>query len=219
MKKMKKICLLIGLTFIASISFSQDQEMKTLFNKDTSNKAVDTYGGYGAPFVGATQIDGDLSIIVGGKGAVVKNHTFAFGGVGTAIISTKSKTFNKYVDSTGKSINNYNPFSDSSVIGNRTISLGYGGIFVEYIFNYTSPVHVSIPLNIQVGGVLAGTDSDDLKIKSSSVFVIEPGINFEFNFYKFFIPTLNIGYRYVSGDYSSSLSGVYGSLIFKFGKY
>ena len=211
---MKKTALIIMLALIVNISFSQ--EMKTLFSHDTTKKA-DTYGAYGAPFVGYTEYgDGSQATIVGGKGGVIKNHTFVFGGVGTAVIGKKNYTDNITTSKVGSPVT----AKDSSYANPQSISMGYGGIFVEYIFNYASPIHVSIPLNIQIGGVMAGNKNGDMKVKSTSgVFVLEPGINFEFNFYKNFVPGINVGYRYVSGSYSSNLSGAYASLIFKFGKF
>lgn len=212
-KKMKKTALITMLALTVNVSFSQ--EMKTLFSQDTSKKG-DSYGGYGAPFVGYTEYrDGSSATIVGGKGGVIKNHTFVFGGVGTAIIGNKNYTYNVMIPKIGSAAT----ANDSAATKNTNISMGYGGIFVEYILNYSNPIHISFPLNIQVGGVLAGSKNGDMKVKSSSIFVIEPGINFEFNFYKNFIPGINIGYRYVDGTYSKELSGAYASLLFKFGKF
>lgn len=205
---MKKTILAMTLTLMVNLIYSQN-EMKTLFKKDTVSKKENSYGGYGIPFVGITQMDNNMATIVGGKGGIIKNHHFVFGGVGTAIIGSNAKAV---LDT----IKTKNTNADSLYI-KKTLAMGYGGLFVEYTFNYTSPIHVSIPLNIEVGGVLAGGDHSN--IKSSAIFVLEPGVNIEFNFYKFFVPAINIGYRYVSGDYSSKLSGVYGTLILKFGKF
>jgi len=207
---MKKI--LLALTFILTVNYIYSQEeIRTLFKKDTASvKKKNVYGGYGAPFVGITQMDGAMATLVGGKGGVIINHRFVFGGVGTAIIGSNS---NAVLDT----IKTKSATPMDSLWIKKNLSMGYGGIFVEYILKYSSPIHISIPLNIQIGGVKGGGDHSN--IKSSAIFVVEPGINLEFNFYKFFVPAINVGYRYVSGDYSSKLSGVYGSLILKFGKF
>jgi len=206
---MKNIILALALLLIVNSIHSQD-EMKTLFKKDTSSiKKKNVYGGYGAPFVGITQMDGKMATIVGGKGGVIINHRFGFGGIGAAVIGSNPKAVSDTIKTKAGN-------TDSLWI-KKTLSMGYGGVFVEYIFKYSSPIHISIPLNIQVGGVLGGGDHSN--IKSSTVFVVEPGINLEFNFYKFFVPAVHVGYRYLSGNYSSTLSGVYGSLMLKFGKF
>lgn len=160
------------LALMVNIGYSQN-EMKTLFKKDTSSR-THSYGGYGAPFVGVTQLNGGFATIIGGKGGVIRNHHFVFGGIGTAVIGSKISVQDT-IKTKGGSI-------DSLYIS-KTLNLGYGGIFVEYIFKYSSPIHVSIPLNIQVGGVLGGGSHSN--IKSSTIFVLEPGINFEFNFISF----------------------------------
>lgn len=211
---MKKLNLILALALASSTAYAQD-DMKTIFNKNGAS-GEKTYGGYGAPFVGFTQLDKGSAIIVGGKGGVTTNHKFTFGGVGTGYIGNKNFKVNSVIDTLG---------GIDTINVERSISMGAGGLFFEYTFSHSSPVHISIPVNFQVGGVLAkrSKDTDDAsnetKVRSSSVFIIEPGISFEFNFYKFFVPSLNVGYRYVSGDYSKQLSGVYGTAIFKFGKF
>jgi len=210
---MKNIILVLTLILVVNHIYSQDEirTIKTLFKKDTSSiKKKTVYGGHGAPFVGITQMNDEMATIVGGKGGVIINHRFVFGGVGTAVIGSNSKAVLDTVKTKSAT-----PM-DSLWI-KKTLSMGYGGVFVEYIFKYSSPIHLSIPLNIQVGGVLGGGDHSN--IKSSTIFVVEPGVNLEFNFYKFFVPAINVSYRYVTGDYSSILSGVQGSLILKFGKF
>ncbi|EFK96882.1 conserved hypothetical protein [sediment metagenome] len=218
---MKKLFFTLALGLFVNLSFAQN-EAESIVNQDSTDNA-DTikaiFGGYGGPFVGATTLNKDLAIIVGGRGGFIMNHRFVFGGIGGAIIGTKEQSANIYqFDSTG--IN-----KTDTIAGSRSISMGTGGVYFEYIINYNSPVHISIPINIQVGGVSAGKknsageNEDDLKIKTSSVFIVEPGISFEFNVNSFFIPSFNVGYRFVTGSYSKELSGVYGALMFKFGSF
>jgi hypothetical protein len=212
---MKKTIVSLLLSTVVGVTFSQN-EMRTLFKKDTTAK-IDTYGGFGAPFAGFTQLDNGDAVMVGGKGGVTKNHRFTFGGVGTAIIGNKGF---KYTATEKDDVTGITDTVNSSSL----ISMGYGGLFMEYTFDHASPVHISIPVNFQVGGVNAIDNDENIlssetKVRSSSVFVVEPGLSFNFNFYKFFVPSLNIGYRFVSGSYATQLSGVYGSLILKFGKF
>lgn len=208
---MKKISLILLLAIIANLSFSQ--EMKTLFKNDTAKD--NTYGGYGALFVGMGMLnDGtkdSWGVLVGAKGGLIKNHHFAFGGIGAAIIGNSSTSI---VDSVMS-------FQDTAKFTHK-LSMGYGGFFIEYIFNFESPIHISLPLNMTAGGVFAGGKHSDAKFKSSAIFVIEPGINFEFNFYKHFVPALNIGYRIATGNStgaSKAASGLNVSLLLKFGKF
>lgn len=213
MKKMKKRILSVCLVAITSISVAQDAPVKTLFKKSDkvkTDKPEKSIGGYGAPFVGVTSLDNDLAIMVGAKGGVIVNHKFGFGGIGGATISTENKNF------TAASLTNSTEENQKTT---NNLTLGYGGVFFEYIIGYDKPVHVSLPLNIMAGGVNAGLAGDSLTTETSAVMVIEPGINLEFNFTSFFVPALNLGYRFVTGPYAKELSGVYGTLQFKFGKY
>ena len=196
---MKKLCTVLLLALIINQSFSQ--EMKTLFKKDTVQ--ANSYGGYGAPMVGAAMLNNSWGVLVGGKGGLIRNHHFAFGGIGAAIITSTS-------------------IKDTVLNFSHNLAMGYGGIFLEYIFNFDSPIHISLPLNVAAGGILAGGKNDTFKIKSSGLFIVEPGINLEFNFSKHFVPALNIGYRIVTAnttEASKAASGLNIALILKIGKF
>ncbi len=209
--KMKKIITVLLVVLITNQSFSQ--EMKTLFKKDTTSKAV-TYGGYGAPIIGMGILDNKPGFLIGGKGGLIRNHHFGFGGIGVAIMGNTSIS-----DTTTVLVG----ISDS--IHTYNMSLGYGGVYLEYVFNYDSPIHFAIMSNFAAGGLLAGGDRSSSKIKSSALFIIEPGVNLEFNFSKHFVPALNIGYRFVVSNTANSTktgaaaSGLNVSLIFKLGKF
>ena len=75
------------------------------------------------------------------------------------------------------------------------------------------------------GGVsVEDATSDDSEIESSGIFVIEPGINLEFNVSKYFIPGISLSYRQVFGSSlvnlsDQDISGVSIGLMFKFGNF
>jgi hypothetical protein len=200
---MKKTVLFIALMSIYATSFSQ--EIKTLFNNDsTKTKSV---GGYGGPFINATQMNNDWGVMLGGKGGVVFNRNFAFGGVGMAMVS--NATF------TGDDLN-----------GNKNtpleLSYGVGGLFFEYIFKLDKPIHFSVPLNVLAGGVTVS--ENEVEIESSAIFVLEPGINVEFNFSEHFIPGITFSYRQVFGASltnisNQDISGINIGLMLKFGAF
>jgi hypothetical protein len=206
---MKKASLIIMLALITNLSFSQ--EMKTLFSNDTTKKH-NSYGGYGAPMIGAATLNNSWGIQIGAKGGMIKNHHFGCGLIGGAVIgsSATSVTDTIYRNDTARSINSHN------------ITMGHGGVFFEYIFSYTSPIHISIPLNIEAGGIWAASDHSASPIKNSAIFIIEPGVNFEFNFSKHFVPGINVGYRFVAANCSktaAAASGLSVGLVLKIGKF
>ena len=201
---------ILTLAFLALSVFGFSQEIKTVFKSDTN-----TYGGYGGPLIKMSHINNDWGLIIGGKGGVVINRKLAFGGIGEALITNN--------DFFGDNLNGdeHSPLN---------LTYAAGGVFLEYIFNLESPVHISIPINLMAGGI-AITDNTcisdnkcDTEVESSGSFIIEPGVNLEFNLSKHFISAINISYRQVFGSSlvnlkNEDLSGVSMGIILKFGDF
>ena len=61
---MKKFSLILILAFISKSFYSQD--LKTIVKRDTSKPFI--IGGYGEPFVGMTQLNNSLGLMIGFKG-------------------------------------------------------------------------------------------------------------------------------------------------------
>lgn len=203
---MKTNILIIALMAFSAFSFSQ--EVKTLSSNDGTKNT--SYGAYGGPLIQVPNINNDWGILIGGKGGVVINRKFAFGGIGKALVSSN--------DFRGDDLN-----GDENA--SLSLSYGVGGIFVEYLYDLESPIHFSIPVNFMGGGVsVEDATSEDLEMESSGIFVIEPGINFEFNVSKTFIPAINLSYRQVLGSSlvnlsDQDLSGISFGLVLKFGSF
>jgi hypothetical protein len=203
---MKTKILIFALMAFSTLGLSQ--EIKTVFSNGDSN--TKTIGGFGGPLFQVSNINNDWGIIIGGQGGVVINRRFAFGGI-------------------GKSLVNNSTFVGDDLNGNNSASLsmnyGGGGLFFEYLFKLESPIHFSIPVNFMAGKIsIEDVTSDASEIESSGFFVLEPGINLEFNVSKSFIPALNISYRQVFGSSlinlsDQDISGVNIGLIFKFGNF
>ena len=64
---MKKVSLILIL--IAVYTTSTAQEIQTLFSKD--NQKEKTFGGYGAPLIRASTINGEWGVMFGGKGGFI----------------------------------------------------------------------------------------------------------------------------------------------------
>ena len=187
--------------------FGFSQEIKTVFQSDSLK--TNSYGGYGGPIIKATQVNNDWGLLIGGQGGVLINRKIALGAIGQSIIRDK--------DFIGDNLNGENQSPLSFVYG-------AGGIFFEYIFNLERPIHISIPLNLMAGGVVVNDNTTTTKVESSSNFIIEPGINLEFNLSKHFVSAINVSYRQVFGTslvniHNEYLSGVSMGLILKFGDF
>ncbi len=203
---MKTKILIMAMMALSTIIFSQ--EIRTLSSNDGVKN--ESKNGYGGPLIEAPYINDDWGIMIGGKGGFIINQKFAFGGIGKGLVST-------------------NNFLGDNLNGseNASLSLGYGagGIFAEYIFSLESPIHFSIPVNFMAGGIsIEDASAENTEIESSGIFIVEPGINLEFNVSKTFIPALNISYRQVFGSSlvnlsNADISGVSIGLILKFGSF
>ncbi|MEO9870660.1 hypothetical protein [Ekhidna sp.] len=148
--------------------------MNTIFSNSKENSNGTSTGAYGGPFVHAAQLNGNWGISIGGKGGVIINRKFAFGGIGMGTAS------------------DYN-FIGDNLSGNTNatldVSYGAGGIFAEYISNLSNSIHFSVPINLMAGGV--SINDNEVEAESSRAFIIEPGVNLEFNLTKAFITGLN----------------------------
>ena len=214
---MKNICLVILLSILTSFCYAQN--INTLIKIDTSKTFK--IGGYGEPFAGATQLNNDWGVMIGIKGGMNFNRSFGFGPVAKVNIGLW--------EFQGNNLN----FNDSA---NLELYMGSAGIFVEYIIKMESKIHISIPVNIMVGGVTIQEDLNGVRkkkgekeyeneeVESSGLFIVEPEINIDFNVSKFFIPNLKVGYRAVFGSQlvnvtNQDLSGLYLGVGLKFGKF
>ena len=187
------ISTFLFLAIIISVSAQESNNVKTLFggNKDQSN------GGYGAIMVGYSQIWDKDAILIGARGGWIINHNFALGMGGYGFM-TDPQT---------------DPYIQDAITGQNTkyqITGGYGGLLFEPIVGAKMPVHLSFPILIGAGGIAytkhwENTDWDNPDYDyqntyedSDAFFVLEPGVELEFNMLKFFRIALSASYRYTS---------------------
>ncbi len=213
---MKKAILILGVLFITSGSiFAQADDGVQEENKEIKTLLGDniTHGGYGAIMVNYSVIDNKDAILVGGKGAWIINHVLGIGlgGYGFA----NDLRFDNIIESK-----------------DYTLAGGYGGLLIEPIILPHSPVHVAIPILIGAGGVALVDNyyysydkhNDYYAAASDAFFVIEPGVELEFNMVKFMRVAIAVSYRYTQGLQLPGLDGdilnsFSGGLALKFGKF
>lgn len=212
-----KIHNILILAFILSTSITSAQEnqneYRSIFNKKSDQKIE--YGGYGSFGVGYTTIDSKDALIINVKGAWVVNHTIGFGLAGYGF---------------------YNNLNKSNNDQEQYLAGGYGGFYFEPVAFSKSPVHLSFP--ILIGGGAASTIPNNYLDNPNSnynydydvFFVLEPGVELEFNMVKFFRLALGATYRYTNGvklEYPglepeipiNALDGFNFYMNFKFGKF
>ena len=193
MKTKSIITIILAFLFSAMLQAQQnDEEMKLLFHKkDKPAHERIANGGYGAISFGWTQLEGKSAVLIGARAAWIANHHFALGFAGNGF-------FNDF----------YN--GDTYQPEEYFLAGGYGGILIEPIIFPMSPVHVSFPVIFGFGGVTAapsgGWDNyddpyyyDNYYYDSDAFFVVQPGIEAEFNIVKFFRIAVGASYRFTDG--------------------
>lgn len=153
-------------------------------------------GGFGAPVVKFSQVDGEFALFVGGRGGWIINHAFVVGGGGYGLAND----------------------IDTNDDGVRDLELGYGGLELEYVSSSDALIHFTAYLLIGGGG-LSGTS-----VLEEAVFVLEPALNGELNVTDYFRFHAGAGFRWVSGVDSpgvdgSDLSSFYAQVTLKFGTF
>ena len=163
-------------------------------------------GGFGGPVIKFTQVNGEFGLLIGGRGGWIINHAFVIGGGGYGLTSSVSS----------------NIIQDGELLN---LTMGYGGVEMEYIYLSDSLVHASIYLLLGGGGLTYKDFSNGEYPKIIDKFwVANPSINIEVNITPFFRIAVGAGYRFITDvdlGYltNSDIAGVEGVLTFKFGKF
>jgi hypothetical protein len=151
--------------------------------------------GFGGPIMSFTSINGEFAHMMGG-GAAVLLGDFFIGGYGEGL-------------------------TNSIMAGGNRIKLGHGGFWTGYSFMASRALHPSF--SAQLGwGSITQTDDNHYHLSTDNVYVINPALELEMNFTRFFRLGVGVHYRYVSGVDTSNLtnadfSGPGAILSFKFG--
>lgn len=203
---MKILKYLLLVAIFTNVSYSQT----TLFGNNSDIQI----GGYGGPEVKMVKgVNSDIGALVGGKGAVVFNKTFAIGGGGWGM---------SYNDKNNLIINGFNDFN---------VDMGYGGIYLEYINNADAVFHFNTSLFFGWGGIQLNDMYNDVhysvsdydRYGSETFYVFEPTIQMEVNFFSWMKVAAGLSYRHFMSfdDYygfsAEDFDGVGGTLTFKFG--
>lgn len=194
---MKTKAFIFTLLAVFTLSFVNAQEeaekdqieYRTLF-KDKEKKTK--HGGYAALAFGYTEIDSKSAMHIGGRAAWVINHTFALGFAGKGFFNNLDKPY---------------PVTNADY----TVAGGYGGMFFQPILFPKHPVHISFPILIGAGGVTVNPtdnrnryhwdydyDYDNYPYDYDWFFVIEPGVDVEFNLLRYLRMSVGASYRFTN---------------------
>jgi hypothetical protein len=163
------------------------------------------HGGYGGPRVAYGRIAGHDAVQVGAEGGWIVNRRFILGGAGYGLAT------NQPAPGTWAATDN--------------LTFGYGGALIGYTLLPEKLVHATFTALVGAGGLgtraLGSNAATDL---ADSFFVFEPAATIDVNVARHFRLGVAVSYRWVSGVETtgitnSEMSGVFGSMILKFGKF
>ena len=214
------LCLALGTTLgIFNNLHAQtttDEPMKTLFGSDRDMHN----GGWGAPVATYTRIMDQDAMLVGARGGWIIDHRLTLGIAGHGLVTpVENAAYDAHLIASGRQLYDHS-----------LLATGYGGLLIEPIIAYRSPVHISLPIVLGAGG--AGyrvysdlpPDFDPLTYKDdvAAFFVAEAGIDLEFNMVRLVRLGIGASYRYTSdlllpGTPTDALRGFNASMSIKVG--
>lgn len=217
------VCVGVLLALAATPAIAQttdDAPMRTLLG---GGKKLH-HGGWGGLTTHHTRILDRDALLVGARAGWVIDHRVTIGLAGHGLVTNvPNKAYDAHL-------------IDSGEILRRSSSLymGYGGLLIEPVIAYRSPIHVALPVIIGAGGVTygySGRVDDDFdqfahedRYDAQAFFVVEPGIELEFNV----IPLVRVGigasYRYTTdldlpATPKDALRGVNAGIALKVGRF
>ncbi len=217
---MKLLSHRILLTFLFAsplLSIAQDdQKPHTLFGGDQKVE----HGGWGAPSAMYTRIMDTDALLVGGRAGWLINHRVSIGLAGYGLVTAlPNRNYDTYLQTLGESLTRTSQFE-----------MGYGGLLIEPIIAYRSPVHVSLPVLIGAGGCgyqyssrdPISVDFSNYRDVAQAFLVVEPGIDLEINVVPLVRLALGASYRLTSeldlpATPSDALQGMNASFTIKVG--
>ncbi len=177
----------------------EERPIQTLVSGDIK------HGGFGGPTLRFGQVLGETAVLVGGRGGWLIDQHFVLGGGGMGLSSEISV-----------------PVPALQTLYDK-VFLGYGGVYLQYIFWPEKVVHMTLGSLFASGGVgYSPIDNDFIQDISTSIWVIEPEISAELNITSFMRLLGGVSYRAVTGVdivgmTNADLSGINGVLMLEFG--
>ena len=197
----RNLFVLLLLALAATPNFAQDTTdapMRPLLGDGRKQHN----GGWGAPTAHYTRILDHDALLVGARGGWLIDHRVTIGFAGHGLVTNVPNTaYDQHLIDQGVQLRR-----------RSSLYMGYGGLFIEPIVAYRSPVHIALPILIGAGGVTYGYNHgydpadqtgtpqrmDDRDWDAQAFFVVEPGIELELNVIRLVRLGIGASYRYTS---------------------
>lgn len=165
------------------------------------------HGGFGAPVVKLTEVDGKFGVLLGGRGGWIIDQSVVIGGGGYGLANRGSF----------EGIEN-----DAGDPGG--LEMAYGGLEVAYLHRPRGPVHFSLGMLVGWGGVTWTPDGPSGTSVDDAFFVVEPEVDVVLNATRVFQIALGASYRLARGVElfelrDADLSGLAGVVAIRFGSF
>ncbi|MEO9482805.1 MAG: hypothetical protein ABJG47_05140 [Ekhidna sp.] len=190
-----KRTLFIFATVLSLASFAQKERPKTLIGNDPED-----ISGFGGVLFSFMPIDGDLSTLTGGGGAVLFDNTFFVGGYGLGL------TGNHDFNSNGTEF---------------TSSFGHGGFWLGYVIKPDDLLHMGVDTKLGWGSITTKSRATNAQVNEDDVFIFNPQFFGETNIAYWFKINASVGYQktigvdndyFDAGDFDGPTFGI--SLLF-----
>jgi len=187
--------LLLTLADVPAISqATDDAPMRTLLGGDKKLH----HGGWGAPTTHYTRIMDQDALLTGVRGGWIIDHRLTIGIAGHGLVTqVPNKAYDEFRIANGDLLRR-----------RSSLYMGYGGLLIEPVIAYRSPIHITLPVIIGAGGATYGNsnwsssdvepfDTDD-HYDAQAFFVVEAGIELEFNVISLVRVGIGASYRYTT---------------------
>ena len=166
--------ILFTLALVACLSAkSQDSRPKTLIGNDPEE-----ISGFGGALFSFTTIDGRLSTLTGGGGAILFDNTFYIGGYGLGLTGNKEQTINGDTYSS---------------------SYGHGGFWMGYNIRPSDLVHFGVDTKLGWGSIETRSSALTEGKVVDDVFVFSPSAFVEANISYWFKVNAGVGFQKTVG--------------------
>lgn len=169
-------------------------EPRTLFGAGTDR----ANGGWGGPVAALTTIMDKPAMLTGIKGGWMIDHRFTLGIGGYGLVTNApNKSYDDWLAANGETVRRTSQFR-----------MGYGGLLLEPVIAYRSPVHVTLPILVGAGGCVYETFTPHAPgdttfgrpwfEQGQAFFVVEPGVELELSVVRLVRVAFGASYRYTS---------------------
>ncbi len=189
----------------------EDDKIKSLLGKEND------INGFGAMDIKVGDFINERALLMGAYGGFIINRRYLFGVAGYGILT--------------------NVEFEGSVPGETEIKPlnlhgGYGGVLIGLTIAPRELIHLSIPIVLGAGAFEVADEDffvnnpadSEFTVENSTFFIVEPGLELEFNITKYFRLGAGATYRHIAGTELANvkdedLSGFSGMLSFRFGRF